>query len=62
MDEDLLDEEVRGRARGDRRLTQMDEVGGAFADHLNTEYPRRAALAEKRQKSGGLARNVASFD
>ena len=36
----------------------MDEFGGALADHLNAEHPRRAALAEQRQETRGLARDV----
>ena len=60
--EDLLDEEIRGRSRGDGRLTQMDEFGGALAKHLNTEHPCRAALAEERQESHGLARDVGARD
>ena len=43
--EDLFDEEVGGRPCGDRRLAQMHEVRGAFAEHLTPENPRRAALA-----------------
>jgi len=43
--EDLLDEKLRGRAAGDRRLPQMHEFGGAFADHLNPQHSGRAALA-----------------
>ena len=46
------------RAGGDRRLAEMHEFGGALAEHLTAEHPRRAALAEQRQEPCGLAGDV----
>ena len=40
----------------------MNEFGGALADHLTAQHPRRAALADEHQKSRGLSRNVGARD
>ena len=40
--EDLLDEELGGRAGRDRRLPEVDEFRGALAEHLNAEHARRS--------------------
>jgi len=38
--EDLLDEEIRGRARRHGQLAEVNEFGRSLAEHLNPEHAR----------------------
>ena len=49
-------------AGGDRRLAQMDEFGGALAERLYAQYPRRNAFAQQGQEPRGFAGDVCARD